>query len=224
MKPRAILFDLDATLTDRRASFAKYAGEFHAYFGPRLNGADLDSVVETIWHAAEGGGWRGMDEIFADLASNLPWQSPVDQSILVEHWYNIYPGSAVGRQEMVTTLDALRSESFLLGLITNGRTAVQQPKITAMALSRWLDPILISEAAGMEKPDERIFAMALETLGVTASETWFVGDHPYFDMEGARLVGMTGVWVHNGQVWPEEQEPPAHQIDALTDLLGLLQI
>src|SRR5262249_1695174 len=154
MKPKAILFDLDATLTDRYASFAKYAGEFHAHFGPQLNGAELSCVVETIWNAAEGGGWRGMDAVFADLATNLPWQSPVEQTELVEHWYNVYPGSAVGREEMISTLDALKSQGLKMGLITNGRIAVQEPKIAAMELKRWLDPLIISEAAGMEKPDE----------------------------------------------------------------------
>jgi putative hydrolase of the HAD superfamily len=224
MIPKAFLFDLDATLTDRRASFAKYAGEFHAHFGSQLEGADLESVVATIWHAAEGGGWRGMDALFADLTSNLPWRNPVDQSVLIEHWYNVYPGSAVGRKEMVATLDSLKGEGFLLGLITNGRIAVQEPKIAAMNLSRWLDPILISEAAGMEKPDPRIFEIALKKLGVSAAETWFVGDHPFFDMEGARGVGMTGVWIHNGQTWPEEYDPPAYKIDNLTELIALVGV
>jgi putative hydrolase of the HAD superfamily len=222
MRPKAILFDLDATLTDRRASFAKYAGEFHSHFGPQLVGADQASVVETIWHAAEGGGWRGMDTLFADLTSNLPWRSPIDPSALIEHWYNVYPGCAVGRMEMEATLNALAADGYHLGLITNGRIAVQEPKIAAMKLSRWLDPILISEAAGMEKPDQRIFEMALEELGISASEAWFVGDNPHFDMEGARAVGMTGVWMHNQQIWPLDQDSPPHTIETLTDLLALL--
>src|SRR5258708_14211492 len=121
MRPRAILFDLDATLTDRRASFAKYAGEFHKHFSQELEGADLESVVATIWHAAEGGGWRGMDALFNDLTMNLPWKSPVDQVVLIEHWYKLYPGCAVGREDMIVTLNTLKAECLKLGLITNGR-------------------------------------------------------------------------------------------------------
>jgi putative hydrolase of the HAD superfamily len=222
MKPRAILFDLDATLTDRRASFAKYSGEFFARFSGDLAGADLAAVVETIWHAAEGGGWRGMDALFADLTSNLPWRSPVDQSALIEHWYMVYPGCAVGRSDMEATLDALASQGLRLGLITNGRIAVQEPKIAAMELKRWLDPILISEAAGMEKPDVRIFEIAVARLGIAAAETWFVGDHPHFDMEGARNAGMAGVWIHNDQIWPEETPAPKFKIECLTDIIALV--
>jgi FMN phosphatase YigB (HAD superfamily) len=39
-----------------------------------------------------------------------------------------------------------------------------------------LDPILISEEVGVEKPSPRIYAMACEAAGVTLEETLHVGD------------------------------------------------
>lgn len=50
--------------------------------------------------------------------------------------------------------------------------------------------IIDSGEVGVEKPDPRIFRIALDALGVDADETWYVGDTPGIDVVGARRAGV----------------------------------
>src|SRR5206468_12283532 len=54
---------------------------------------------------------------------------------------------------------------------------------------------VVSGVEGMEKPDPRIFEVALERAGVGAGESVYVGDNPMFDTDPAEALGMLGVLV-----------------------------
>jgi putative hydrolase of the HAD superfamily len=60
------------------------------------------------------------------------------------------------------------------------------------------DAIVISEAAGVRKPDSRIFELTLGRLGLAPAEAIFVGDHPDTDpdtdIRGAQQAGIRAVW------------------------------
>jgi putative hydrolase of the HAD superfamily len=50
--------------------------------------------------------------------------------------------------------------------------------------------LIDSGEVGVEKPDPRIFHIALEALGVDAAAAWYVGDTPGIDVIGARRAGI----------------------------------
>ena len=54
---------------------------------------------------------------------------------------------------------------------------------------------MISEAAGYEKPDQRIYIEALRDAGCKPEEAIMVGDNTEKDLVGAKNVGMKTVWV-----------------------------
>ncbi len=53
--------------------------------------------------------------------------------------------------------------------------------------------IIDSHLVGVEKPDPRIFDIALEAVGLTAGSCLFVGDTVHFDVEGALAAGLTPI-------------------------------
>lgn len=55
--------------------------------------------------------------------------------------------------------------------------------------------IVDSHLVGIEKPDPRIFQIALDALGVTAERSLYVGDTVRFDVIGARAAGLYPVHV-----------------------------
>ena len=59
-----------------------------------------------------------------------------------------------------------------------------------MGLDRFVDHFVLSFELGVQKPDPRIFTLALELLGVHASEALMVGDRPARD-GGAVEVGIS---------------------------------
>ena len=47
---------------------------------------------------------------------------------------------------------------------------------------------------GFGKPDPRVFQLALDGLGVAASDAWCVGDNLVWDVGGAQALGIHGIW------------------------------
>jgi putative hydrolase of the HAD superfamily len=86
------------------------------------------------------------------------------------------------------------------------------------------DVAVFSATAGCVKPEPRIYELALEGLGVAASECLFVGDGASDELEGARRVGMTPVLVCRDGVpaWPRLEEWDGLRIGSIRDVLGLV--
>jgi putative hydrolase of the HAD superfamily len=101
-------------------------------------------------------------------------------------------------------------------VITNGPTAWQTRKLDALGIASRFDTILISEAEGIQKPDPRIFARALDRCGVAASDAMFVGDHPHADIDGAVAAGLRPVWKRM-PYWKVDDD--VLSIDALSEIL-----
>ena len=65
--------------------------------------------------------------------------------------------------------------------------------LEGLGIAAQLDAIVLPSDAGAAKPDQRIFALALERIGVAASEALFVGDDAKDDLEGAHAAGLRAV-------------------------------
>ena len=110
-----------------------------------------------------------------------------------------------------------------LGIVTNGEVLFQEPKISQLAIGRYLSTVVISEAVQVQKPDQRIFAHALAAIGCAAVHTWFVEDHPINDVLGAAAVGLRPIWLTGVQPWPPGHPALTWQIATLGELVTLVQ-
>jgi putative hydrolase of the HAD superfamily len=61
---------------------------------------------------------------------------------------------------------------------------------------------VVSEGAGVRKPDRRIFELAAE-LARQPLTGWMIGDHPEYDIGGGVAAGLRTGWLPRGRVWPE---------------------
>jgi FMN phosphatase YigB (HAD superfamily) len=69
---------------------------------------------------------------------------------------------------------------------------------TSVGITQWFDVILPSAQAEADKPDPRIFRLALEMAHADAQSCVHVGDSYGADVMGARGVGMIGILVQRG--------------------------
>jgi len=77
--------------------------------------------------------------------------------------------------------------------------------------------------AGAAKPARTIFDAAVRVGGASAAETLHVGDHPLYDVHGARAAGLRTVWVNrNGDVWPDDYDAPDIEVRHLGELAELI--
>lgn len=189
---RAVLFDLDGTLYDRDAVVEAVTHEQVDTFHRRFGDADRDALVARLL-ALDDHGYARRADVYRTLLAGME----VDAALAADleaHFWDCYCRHCAFPEDAAATLRQLRESGRKLALVTNGPVGWQSRKLRTLGLAGYFDEVLISEAEGIAKPDPRIFARAVERLGVTASEAMFVGDHPEIDIAGARDAGLVAVW------------------------------
>lgn len=93
-----------------------------------------------------------------------------------------------------------REAGLKVGVISNSNGTVGA-LLGALGLSRYLDFVLDSSEVGLEKPDPRIFALALTRAEVEAGQAVHVGDLYSVDIRGARGAGVDGILLDPGGHW-----------------------
>jgi putative hydrolase of the HAD superfamily len=218
MRLRAVLFDLDGTLLDRRATFRRHLELQLQRHGPAFPPGTASRYVARLLELDENG---TLDrDVFHQRAEAEFGLTPGASLILKADFDEHFPEECVPFPDLFETLTALQGRGFKLGVITNGRELIQGRKIDRLGLRPFLDCALISESVGVRKPDPRIFARALATLGIAASEAAFVGDNPEPDVRGARRSGLHAIW-RRDTFWDEPAEAD-WVIDDLSELLPIV--
>lgn len=82
-------------------------------------------------------------------------------------------------------------KKYRLGVVSNfAYSPAVKKTLERFGVAELFDAIVVSADIGWRKPSPRIFQIALQSLGISASETVFVGDELDHDVEGAARVGM----------------------------------
>lgn len=79
-----------------------------------------------------------------------------------------------------------------LGVVSNANGTVRA-MFERLGLARHFEVIVDSHEEGVEKPDPRLFKVALERMEAGAAETTYVGDLYHVDVAGARAAGLDAV-------------------------------
>jgi HAD superfamily hydrolase (TIGR01509 family) len=115
-----------------------------------------------------------------------------------------------------TVLSGLRKKGFTLGVISNsdGRIGVILQKC---GIAKLFDTVIDSHEVGVEKPDPRIFALALDRLHTRPEQAVYVGDIYGIDVVGAERAGLSALLLDplGGYVGV-----PCRKIRHLRELLG----
>jgi putative hydrolase of the HAD superfamily len=121
---------------------------------------------------------------------------------------------------------ALRGAGYRLGIVANQPSAVREA-LERDGLADAFEVWVISEDVGLEKPDLRLFARALELAGTEPGRAAMVGDRLDHDVRPAKAVGMRTVWVLRGEApdrpTPEQLAEPDAAIRSLAELPGVLE-
>lgn len=214
---KAVVFDLDGTLLDRRSSFEAFVRDQWRRFDS-LQKVDEKAYVRNVIEL-DGDGYAPREALFASTVARFELPSELSATLLRDYRAG-FPGACVLFADAAQTLTRLRAAGLKLGLITNGSVRMQGRKLSCLALMPAFDAVLISDAEGVSKPDPEIFRRALERLGTMADQAVFVGDHPELDVSGARRAGMRAVWRRDQAETRVVQADAV--IDELRDLLPLL--
>ena len=217
---RAVVFDLDGTLLDRRRSFERFVRDQWERFAHCLRTADQDQYVQTLIEL-DRDGYAPRKSLFTGVLTRFALPSSMTETLLDDYRAG-FPSACVLFPDALQTLSWLRTSGMKLGMITNGSIRMQSRKLQCLALSPLFDTILISDAEGISKPDRQIFHRALERLKTDPAQAVFIGDHPEVDVAGARAAGMKAIWRRDPSV--SLMVDADCVIDSLGDLLTWLGV
>ncbi len=102
------------------------------------------------------------------------------------------------------TLEYLR-ERYSLHVITDGFSELQKNKLKRTGIFSYFDTLTFSDEAGATKPSPLIFKTALSRAEVAPEQSLMIGDHPEFDVQGARKSGLQAIhFVPDADIASEE--------------------
>lgn len=91
--------------------------------------------------------------------------------------------------DVVPALNALKARGKPLGIISNFSPNCES-LLRQLGLAHYFDFFIVSGIVGIEKPDPRIFELAIRAAAKSPSELVYVGDSVFHDVQGALQVGM----------------------------------
>jgi putative hydrolase of the HAD superfamily len=232
---RALLVDIDDTVVDwigpaRDAVIASVATHRSLAGSDPHRVADrfLEIVEEThtLWMSGE----LSVDGLRAERLRRLVAESGADlEPAEAEELAGAYRDAYLAARRRVPgareLLVELRQRGARIVAVTNNLVDEQEDKLRHTGVRDLFDELVISEAAGVSKPDPRIFELALDAAGVSADEAVMLGDSWANDVLGAVGAGIAAAWLdRHGTGVPDPAvpvlrlaslEPAAEVADAL---------
>jgi len=120
-------------------------------------------------------------------------------------------------EETRPVLFELQRRGVALGVISNHNDALREI-LAFHGLLRPFATVTYSQEVGAEKPDRRVFDLALARAGCAAGEAIHVGDSWAADYLGAKAVGMRAIWLNR------RGRSPPEACESVSDLLGVLPL
>ena len=194
---KAVLFDFDDTLSDRRTGFMEFAKYFLKKYFPDMSELEIGMRSEEM-NINNNGGYCDRSKFFSDIVKNYGMKNPPDEEVFFQEYDTVFPRYVRLFENTKDTLKALRSMGLKTGIITNGVSKMQHNKIKNTGIDDLIDVFSVSGDYDFKKPDKRVFDVTLQKLGLRSEQAVFVGDHPINDIRGAKGAGLNAVFMQHG--------------------------
>ena len=219
MKPNnpieSVLFDLDNTLIDRTGGFRRFCVELYRS-NSAINLVSTEGEAVELLVELDGAGLFDRYELFAKIIARWPGAFP-DKEEGVEFYMRTYPHMMTLTPPTERLLRDLRSRGVPFGIVTNGGSEMQWAKVRGTGVGALTDAVVVSGDLDFEKPDRRIFELALSKIDARPETTLFVGDNPDADIVGAAVVGMQTAWIRLDREWPYDDRRPDHILEQVSE-------
>lgn len=209
MSVRAIFFDAGNTLL--RMNYADIASVLERH-GVSATAADVQRAewlarvrldTDVLAHATST---ESRDTHLRYLNYILGGLGVTDEATIdaVDAWrraYNLPVGLwNAADPDAAAALDAVRAAGVRSAVISNSN-GTARALMERLGLIDKLDFVIDSAEEGVEKPNRRIFEIALARAGVKAQDAAYIGDLYSIDIRGARGAGIRPILLDPGQCW-----------------------
>ena len=120
--------------------------------------------------------------------------------------------------DAVETVDELKKAGYRIGVVSNAEGRVAED-LDGAGYRGMFETVVDSHRVGVEKPDPKIFRIALERMGVGPENAIYVGDVPAVDVAGARAAELTPLLLDRHELYADHD---VKRLGAIGDLRELL--
>lgn len=196
----AAFFDLDETILDRSGSLRRFV-EWQAKGMLASSVSDPSEFVERFI-ALDQYGMVWKDKVYESLIEEFSITEWTADELLNTYLLT-FCSFCKPRDGALAAIEGFRSSGYKVGLVSNGKSPFQERNFRALGFKDLFDCVIVSEAVGVRKPDKAIFELACRTVDADLNVSYFIGDNPKADMEGAKSAGMKTIYV---PVYPDVAE------------------
>ena len=217
---KAVFFDFDDTLQSRAGAYRMYCEDFLDRYFPGLSDEEkLRKMDEREEHV--DGGYKSREEYWTEMIDLWGWKDAPELSVLTDDFNSRFGLKVDMLPDSVDVIKQLKQRGYILGMITNGNSKLQNTKLDTAGIRGLFDVVVVSDDIGIWKPEAGIFEYAMNKVGVTAEQSVYVGDHPVNDIQGALNARMQPVWMNYGSFAGQATEgvPSIENIRELLDML-----
>jgi len=191
---KAVIFDVDNTLYDTKQYFYGGFRKISMYLSEKYK-FDNEKIVKDLIKI-----WEENTSMYPHIFDDFLKKYNIEEDVMkIVRVFNSYDGDLKPYDDVIGLLKTLRDKDYRLGIITDGNVQRQKNKIKKLGVASFFDYILYTKEVGCSKPSTIPFEKMMKELEVKPDETFYIGDNPVLDFEGAKKTGMKTVRVLKGE-------------------------
>ena len=201
---KAVIFDLDDTLYEYKTINKIAIEKLCKFTCKKFDTTEEDFEKAFLWarmNTKDILGNTGASHnriLYCQKILEYMGKNPVDGA---HEMYDCYWNSMLKDMKLqegtISLLKRLKADGLKIAICTDLTALIQHRKILTLGLVPFVDVLVTSEEAGVEKPNEKIYSLVLEKLKLPASSCLFVGDSQEKDVDAPKRVGMDSVLYTN---------------------------
>ncbi len=226
-----VFFDAGETILHPHPSFPELFAEIVQRRGYEVSAQQIADVQERLApHLVDLAEETGIEHgpSLSPIASRTFWtflyrrflaEVEIENDSLADELYAIFSSTSSYRlfDDVLPALAELEASGYRLGLISNFEGWLEKI-LVELEVGHLFDVSVISGVEGVEKPDPRIYEIAVEKAGILPENALHVGDSPKLDIEPASSLGIKVVLLDRAGRYPDVSP----RITSLEDLPPLL--
>jgi phosphoglycolate phosphatase len=207
MTPLCVLFDLDGTLVDTAPDLGLAANLVREDLG-------LPALPIATYRPSASGGARGLLKVALGMNMDHPDYAQRKERFLVHYRANLSRGSCLfpGIAEM---LSALEHAGVRWGVVTNKVSALSEPLMDDLGLSRRSACLVSGDSTPKPKPAPEPLLLASKLVGAAPRDCLYVGDDERDILSGraAHMRTAAAGWGYMG----DKPDPNSWSADVILD-------
>jgi putative hydrolase of the HAD superfamily len=218
---RAIVFDLDNTLTDfmkMKADAVGAAIDGMIDAGLKRPRDELQARIDAIYQAKGLEYQRVFDELLVEVLGHI--DPKIHASAIVA--YRKVRSAMVLYPKVQLTLLELAKRGIRLGVVSDAPRAQVWQRLCSLGLLHVFDAVVTFDDTRVRKPDAAPFQEMLRRLAVDPEDSLMVGDWAERDVVGGKSLGMKTVFARYGDTFGTKESGADYDIDDVYELVAIV--